>query len=101
MLNQTNQESFKRQLREIERENEAFAREKAKLFDSLNLTPDEVHRALKNRSQYSERDWEKLELLKKEMEDQLRRDLDNIRNPEKTKKAYESRNLPPWALFCR
>jgi len=101
MLNQSNQESFKRQLREIEQENEAFAREKAKLFDSLKLTPEEVHSILKDRSRYSERDWEKLQFLKKETEEQLKRDLENIRNPEKAKQAYESRNLPPWALFCR
>lgn len=101
MFNQSNEQALKRQLKEIERDNEAFDREKVKLFESLKMTPEEVHQALKDPSLYSKRDWERLQELKKEMEELLDRDLKNIRNPEQAKKSYDSRNLPPWALFCR
>jgi len=101
MFNQSNEKALKRQLKEIERENEAIDREKAKLFESLDMSPDEVHQALKDSSRYSKTDWDRLQELKKEMDQILNRDLENIRNPEKAKNTYESRNLPPWALFCR
>jgi len=101
MLNQSHEQALKRQLKEIERENEAFEREKVKLYEGLDMTPEEMHQALRDPSRYSKEDWKRLQELKKEMEELLDRDLKNIRNPEKAKAAYESRNLPPWALFCR
>jgi len=98
MFDHQNQESFKKQLKELERQNEAFELEKKQLFDTLGMTPEEVHAALKDQSLYSQSDWERLQQLKKELEDQ---DRENIRDPEKAQKNYKSRHLPNWALFCR
>ncbi len=95
------QDNFKKKLNEIERQNEAFEREKKKIFDDLGLTPALIHEALKDPSQYSESEWQTLQSLKKDLDEQLRMKLDNIRNVEKSKKNLESLSLPPWALFCK
>ncbi|NGX58422.1 MAG: hypothetical protein K940chlam3_01329 [Chlamydiae bacterium] len=101
MFNQNDEETFKKMLKEIERQNESFGKEKQKVFEELGISPSEVHEALKDSSQYSVSDWEKLQALRKQMDEEMQRGLDNIRDPEKAQKAYDSRNLPPWALFCR
>lgn len=101
MYNLNDQETFKKKLKEIERQNEAFSREKQKLFDELGVTPEEIHQALTNPSQYSAGDWETLQSIRHQMDAVMKRELENVRNPEKTKKNFENRNLPPWALFCR
>jgi hypothetical protein len=95
------QDNLVKKLKEIERQNEAFERDKEKVFKDLGLTPDQINEALNDSSQYSPADWKKLQDLRDDMERQLQMRLANVKDVEKTKKNLESLSLPPWALFCK
>ncbi len=75
------------------------------LFEDLNLTPKQLTKFLNDKEtfcrSYDEESWEQLQTEKEKIDRKLVTDLQNIRNPQKTKKALESLNVPRHGIFVR
>jgi hypothetical protein len=80
---------------------ESLDRQSDELFDDLKVTKEQLDVFIGNSSNFTEDNWVQLQELKKELDDKLKRELDNVRNPLKNKKTYSERNIGHNWLFVR
>lgn len=60
------------------------------LLESLKVSPKQLTAFLENRENFSEANWLEVSKQKKQFDEKLKRDLDHVRNPIKSKRAYSS-----------
>lgn len=77
---------------------DSLDREIKMLIDELKVTPEQVSTYLSNPDNFTTENWEELQNERKALDEKLKRDLENIRNPSKTKKAMSDRShvAPHW-----
>lgn len=80
---------------------EALDRDVQGLLHELNVSPQQLATLLENKDHFSEENWEALNKERKALDEKLLRDLQNIRNPKKTKKAFKTMNVQQHWLFVR
>lgn len=80
---------------------DSLDREIKMLLDELKVTPEQVSTYLSNKDNFTTENWEELQKERKANDEKLKRDLDNIRNPSKTKKAMADRHVAPHWLFVK
>lgn len=80
---------------------DALDREIKMLLDELKITPEQVSTFLENPENFTPENWEELQTERKALDDKLKRELDNIRNPSKTKKAQTDRHVAPHWLYVK
>lgn len=80
---------------------DALEREAKVLLDELQVTPEQVTTFMANPDNFTPENWDELQEQRKTLEDKLKRDIDNIRNPSKTKKAQADRHVQRHWLFVK
>lgn len=70
-------------------------------LSDYNVTPIQLSQFIANKEHFSEENWEELQNKKKQLDEKLQRDLENIANPLKLKKAYKQRKVETHWLFVR
>lgn len=80
---------------------DALDREVKGLLDELKVSPEQVQAYLSDPDNFTSENWESIQTERKALEERLKRELENIRNPAKTKKALEDRNVGRHWLFVK
>lgn len=82
-LNETKIRAMSIQLENLNREIDEF-------FGQLQLNIDNLSSFMSNKNNFTEQNWDELNKQKQLVEEKLQRELDNIRNPLKTKASQAS-----------
>lgn len=67
----------------------------------LNVTSDQISTFLSKKENFSDKNWDEIQKIKKSLDEKLLRELANISNPTKRSKTYSERNIPQHWLFVR
>lgn len=94
-------EKHERATNELVLRMDALDREYSALMAELEVTPQQISTFLGNPSNFTEEQWEALQNQRKMLDEKLTTDINNIRNPIKTKKAQAERNVQNHWLFVR
>lgn len=62
---------------------------------------DKASKFTSNRDNFTEEEWQKLDEERKKLDLQLRREIDNIVNPQDKERKQKERNVSPNWLFVR
>lgn len=71
------------------------------LFKELNVTSEQISAFVGNKEHFTEENWETLLEQNHKLEEKLKRELDNIRNPKKVKNSLSDMRVQPHWLFVR
>lgn len=71
------------QMEKLDLEIDSFLKE-------LKVTPAQLSTFISQQENFTPQNWEELAKQQKQIDEKLHRDLSQIRNPKKTKKAYDS-----------
>jgi hypothetical protein len=71
------------------------------LFKEAQVSPEKLSAYLSDKKNFSEEQWSALSQEKKKLDQKLERDLANIRDPNKAKKAYSSLRIAQHWLHVR
>ncbi len=80
-------------IKELELKIEGLDLKTEELFTSLNVTPEQISAYLDNKENFTEENWAEISKQKKDYELKHERDMKQIRNPTKMKRAYASLNV--------
>jgi len=80
---------------------EAHNRQIDELLNTLNVSPEQLSTFIEKKEHFTAENWKALQELDQALEEKLKRELDNIHNPLKTKKTQAERNIQPHWLFVR
>lgn len=80
----------KKKIQEMELRIANLDEEVEELLESLKVSPEQLTAFLSNKENFTEENWNEVAKQKKELEEKLKRELDNVRNPIKSKKTYSS-----------
>lgn len=94
-------EELEKKIRELEIENEALAQETKAIYDKLELSPTQIAAFFEDGSHLSEEKRLELEKTHQELQARLELNLAFVPDLKKTKKNFQSLNLPPHAIFCK
>lgn len=89
------------QTRLLELQMEAQDKEIAEFLREMKVTPKQLANFVENPDNFTPENWEELQKQRKLLDEKLNKDLKNISNPLKTKKAYKERQVDPRWLFVR
>lgn len=88
-------------LRELLYRAKELEKEEEKLFSELNVTPEQISTFIEKPENFTPDNWEEIQEQKKQLNQKLDRDLKNIKNPLKTKKAYKESLIDNRWLFVK
>lgn len=71
------------------------------LFKELNVSADQLAAFIENKDHFTEENWHALQQQRRALDEKLQRELANVRDPRKTKKAQAERYVAPHWLFVR
>ncbi len=80
---------------------DALDREVKVLLDELQVTPEQVSTFLANQDNFTPENWQELQDQRKTLDDKLKRDMENIRNPSKAKKTQADRHVQRHWLYVK
>lgn len=72
-----------------------------KFLEELPLSIEQLNIFLANHENFTQEEWEALQHIKQRLDERLQRELDNIRNPNKTKKSLEGLRVQRHWLHVR
>lgn len=98
---ETKMQRQEKALAEVLISNENLDLEVEAYFSGYNVTPGQLSQFISNKEHFSEENWDALQERKKQLDEKLQRDLENIANPLKLKKAYKQRKVETHWLFVR
>ena len=94
-------EQLERKIQELTLRIEACDRQEQELFNELEMTPEQLTAFVQNKENFTEKNWDKIQKQRQERDENLDRDLKNIRNPRKSKQAFEERNINPQWIYVK
>jgi hypothetical protein len=80
---------------------EALNRDIHELLKELNVSPEQLTTFLENKDNFSDDNWHTIIEQRKILDEKLLKELQNISNPQKTKKTFKTMNVQPHWLFVR
>jgi ABC-type Fe2+-enterobactin transport system substrate-binding protein len=86
-------ERQQKQIKELTIRIEMLDREIDHLHQELKLSPQQVSEFLQNKSNFSEVIWEELQKQKQILDEKLQKELENLRQPQKTKEKLKDLHL--------
>lgn len=90
-----------KRIKEISSQIDSLTSDMEKLYDELSLTPDELSSYINNPENFDKETWQHLQEEREKLELRLRKKLDSIRDPKKSKESFSDRHIPNYAIFCR
>ncbi|MGA8164395.1 MAG: hypothetical protein WB791_05130 [Waddliaceae bacterium] len=94
-------EDFQRKIQELSLLIEACDRREKELLEELRVTPEQLTAFVKDKANFTEKNWEELQEERQKWDSTLERDLQNILNPKQTKQAYAERDINPQWLYVK
>ena len=88
-------------LKELQLRNENLDGEIQDYLDGHQVNTDNLSKYIAEKSNFGEANWEELQKRKSQIDQKLNRELENISNPLRLKKAYKQRNVQQHWLFVR
>lgn len=70
-------------------------------LDELNISEEQLSTFIGNKDNFSEENWQEINRLRQELDEKLKRELGNVRNPLKNKKTYSERIVQQHWLYVR
>lgn len=89
------------QLKKLLIEIEALQKQTNELFSELKMTPEQFAAYVENKENFSPSEWEMLQEQKKKLDQKLTLSLNSIKNPQKTRQAFEDLNNSRNWLFVK
>lgn len=80
---------------------EVLNRDVHELLKELSVSPEQLTAFVENKDNFSEENWNTLLEQRKALDEKLLRELQNVSNPQKTKKTLKTMNVQPHWLFVR
>ncbi|MBA3816847.1 MAG: hypothetical protein H0X29_10095 [Parachlamydiaceae bacterium] len=71
------------------------------LLGELKVSPEQLTAYIENKENFSEENWQIIVEQRQALDEKLKTELANIRNPLKNKKTYSERIVPQHWLFVR
>lgn len=94
-------QQYSTKIEELEIRLESLLREEEKLLHDLQITREQLSVFVSNPENFTAENWAELNDQQKKMNEKLHRELENIRNPIKTKKAYDSLHVQSHWLYVK
>jgi hypothetical protein len=88
-------------LRELMHRSKELEAVEEKLFQELNVTPEQISAFIEKSDNFTPDNWNQIQEQKKQLNEKLERDLKNIKNPLKTKKSYQNRIVDNRWLYVK
>ena len=70
-------------------------------LDDLKVTPQQLNKYLSDPENFTDDNWLELQKQRELLEEKLSRDLKNIRDPRKTQKTQQTRNIQQHWLYVK
>ncbi|NGX43057.1 MAG: hypothetical protein K940chlam7_01348 [Chlamydiae bacterium] len=86
-------ENNEKKIKELAIKVETLDREAAELLEELNVTPEQLTAFIENKKNFTDQNWEELQDHRKTLDQKLKTELENIRNPRKTEKTYSEMKI--------
>jgi len=93
--------SLDKKMREINILMEKIDQDIETLFFENNINPVEVAERLSKRENFSDEEWLNYQEARRIVKEELKIDIDSIKNPERAKKSYNDRFVQPHWLYVR
>ena len=91
----------KQLLNELLIRSEALDKEIHTLFEELEIKPQQITTFISDSNNFTPENWEELQKQRQQLNEKLKQELENIPDPQKSKKALAERNIDPRWLFVR
>ena len=92
---------LERRLKEIENQHDMIDIQKHEVSVALGVSLDQLAEYSKNRDNFTDEQWERLENMRKSNEERLKKEMENRSNPKKTEARRRSLNIGQNWLFVR
>lgn len=80
---------------------DALNRNVQDLLNELNVSPQQLTTFLDNKDNFTEENWNTMTTQRKALDEKLNMELQNLRNPQKTKKTFQAMHVQQHWLFVR
>lgn len=94
-------EKNKQLLKELLIRSESLDKEIQLLFEAVQINPSEITEYLSDSNNFTAENWEEINKQRQELREKIKKELDNVPDPEKAKKALKELNVDPRWLFVR
>lgn len=91
----------KSKIEQLEIELESRWREEQAFLKELKVSAEQLSTFVSNPNNFTEESWQELNKQQTQLDEKLHRELNNIRNPLRTKKTYASLHVQPHWLYVR
>lgn len=92
---------YNTKIEEIEIKLETLMRQEENLLNELKVTQEQLSVFISDPQNFTAENWAELSKQQSLLNEKLSRELDNIRNPQKTKQAYSSLNVKSHWLYVK
>lgn len=83
-------ESMNQKIKSLEIQLENLEKEENAFLKLLNVTHEKLTAFLKDKKNFSSENWNQVVSHKQKLDEKLLREIENVRNPQKAKRAYNS-----------
>lgn len=90
-----------KRIRELELENAALDRHIEEMLKEFGATADQLTDCLENPENFSEKNWNEIQRIRKELEEKLDLRLKEVRDPRKSRREFEELSINPQWLFVK
>lgn len=90
-----------KKITELEIRNHKLDRDTLDLLKELKVTPEQLSLFLKESENFTKLDWEKMQNEREKIDQKLQTELKSFRNPLKSQKTQQERNINNHWLFVR
>lgn len=94
-------ETHSTKINELEIQLEKLDRDVENFMNGLNVSAEQLTNFIENKENFSEKNWMELADHKAKLDSKLKIELENIRNPLKTKKSYANLHVERHWLHVR
>ena len=94
-------EKTQKKIKELEIRNGKLDNDSIDLLSALKVTSEQLSQYMDKKENFTDKNWEQLQERKEEIEQRLATDLTSVRDPKKSQKALQERNVGSHWLFVR
>ncbi len=91
----------KQKLKELMIRNEKMDQDLDKLFNDYDINPDEVIDYLQKKENFTDKQWDEIGEAQQILDERLKVELKNVKDPRKTQQAQNDRLVRPHWLYVR
>ncbi|MBS4169833.1 Uncharacterized protein NEOC95_000551 [Neochlamydia sp. AcF95] len=90
-----------RKMRELAIRLEKLDEDTHAFLEELEISPEQLTTFISQKENFTDSNWQELQQQKKQMDDKLETELNNIRNPLQSKQIFSSLNVARHWLYVR